>query len=231
LAVVRLFRTRRSQTAVDAPEWEPLDASYGDELAAIEFPVTLRDTVGGTLRLVRPGPSPGYERADGSWRPPRFLGREFWLVAGELSVAYLRYGDRDDPALVEMACREERWQLTEHRRTGWDLSLERTTDHAPLGGYRGRRWRAGGTIELADGTSITVQNWPGGPWRLQTRGAKPFAEVRRGLVTRSRRDEPLRVTMKSAPLEIVGLHLVVLSVCGVMLLEDDSMRMSQVGGA
>jgi hypothetical protein len=222
---------KRDGNGGDGPESEPLDASAGDELAAIEFRLTLRDTVGETLRLVRPGPSPGSERADGSWRPRRLLGREFWLLAGELPVAYLRYGDRNDPALVEVVCREERWQLTKHRRTGWDLSLQRTADHAPLGRYRGRRWRAGGTIELADGTSATARNWPGGPWRLEASGAKPFAEVKRGLITRSRRDEPLRVTMKSAPREIVGLHLVVLTVCGVILLEEDAMRMSGVGGA
>jgi hypothetical protein len=37
--------------------------------------------------------------------------------------------------------------------------------------------------------------------------------------------------MKSAPREIVGLHLVVLTICGVMLLEEEAMRMSGVGGA
>jgi hypothetical protein len=76
----------------------------------------------------------------------------------------------DDPDLwgpvfdLDVACKEEQWRLTKHTRFGWELDLERP-DGALLGSYQGRRWRNGGSIELANGTraklrrSLLSNNW------------------------------------------------------------------------
>lgn len=211
------FYRRPPKTAL---EWRP--SPHGPREDPIDFHARLQDVIGVTLRLelvTSPEELLGQEV---------FFGREFHLLADGLPVAHLRYGDQA-PALVEIACSEERWRLTKHWQTGWYLSLERTTDSVPIGRYRGRHWRAGGMIELTDGGSVTVRHRPGGRWRLAMPGTKPFAKLRQrrsGL----RSNEPLQVTIKSIPPEMVTSHLFVLTVCGVILLEDEVASMSSFPG-
>lgn len=210
------FYRRPPKTAL---EWRP--SPEAPRRDPIDFHASLRDEIGVTLRLeLVAEPHELVQEI--------FFGREFHLLAGKLPVAHLRYGDQA-PALVEIACKEERWRLTKHWHAGWDLSLERTTDSIPIGRYRGRHWRAGGTIELIDGGSVTVRHRPGGRWRLAMPGAKPFVELRPRRL-RSRRNKPLRLTIKSVPAEMVSLHLFVLTVCGVILLEDEVASMSAFPG-
>ena len=99
-----------------------------------DFSLRLREVVGQVLRLV-----PAAEGTNGMWS----------LDAGDIAVAYLHLGH--DGWAVDVACQEEQWRLTSQKRFGWDLSLDRA-DGVCLGRYRGRRWRTGGTVELADGT-------------------------------------------------------------------------------
>jgi hypothetical protein len=125
---------------------------------------------------------------------------------------------------MDIACSEGQWQLSKHKRFGWDLNLERADDQAPLGYYRARHWRAGGTIELMDNMSVVVRN-SSTHWRLQMPHAEPFVEIRHRLAHMHNAEEPMRVTIKSLPWELTDFHLAVLTVCGVILLED------VVGGA
>jgi hypothetical protein len=120
---------------------------------------------------------------------------------------------------MHIACREEHWQLSKYKPHGWDLKLERANDQAPLGNYRARHWRAGGTIELADGTSV-VASKSSSRWCLHMPEAEPFVEIPHRVAQIHSADEPLRVTMKSLPSGLPGLHLAVLTVCGVILLEE-----------
>jgi hypothetical protein len=119
---------------------------------------------------------------------------------------------------MDVACREGHWWLTKDKPNGWDLNLERANDQALLGHYCARHWRAGGTIELADGTSV-VADKSLSRWRLHMPKAEPFVEITQRAAHIRSAEEPLRVTMKSIPPELAGLHLAVLTICGVTLLE------------
>jgi hypothetical protein len=225
--VMVLLRCRRNRRWVfdesaNSLTGRGLDASRGSvDLSAIEFPLRLCDTVGSTLHLVL-----AEKCRDSGWLKRAFAKGGFWLLAGEIPVAYLRHGDR---ALVEIACREECWRLTKHRRYGWELNLERLEDSEPLGRYRGRSWQKGGRIELGDDGNVLVHKGMTSPWRMRLAGSEPFAEIAHSLY-RWHRDEPLRVTLRSLPPEPVTLHLAVLSLCGVILIEDLLARTFSSGG-
>jgi hypothetical protein len=226
--IVVLLRWRRGRArlydeSADSLTGPEHDVGRGSErLSAIEFPSRLCDTVGSTLHLVL-----AEKHRDGGWVKTTFDKGGFWLLAGETPVAYMRYGEH---ALVEIACREECWRLTKDRPVGWELNLERLEDSEQLGRYRGRSWRKGGRIELGDDGDVLVDKGLGSPWRMRLAGGEPFAEILHSLY-RWHRDEPLRVTLRSLPQEPVTLHLAVLSLCGVILIEDQLARASPSGGA
>ena len=104
-----------------------------------EFSLGLREVGGQELRLV-----PAPEGTSGMWS----------LDAGEIPVAHLCFGH--DGWALDVACKEEQWRLTKHGRFGWNLDLERP-DGMCLGSYHERRWRRGGSIELADGTRAELR--------------------------------------------------------------------------
>jgi hypothetical protein len=196
------------------PYGEHDDASrvWGFAAAGAEFPLKLQDTIGETLRLIRTSDQ------DRRWHRALSWDSDLLLLAGEIPVADLHFST-SLTTLMYIACCEERWRLTKDKPNGWDLNLERANDQAPLGHYWAHHWRAGGTIELADGTSFVVSRSLS-RWRLHMPEAEPFVEIPHRAALMHSTEEPLRVTMKSLPPEPAGLHLAVLTVCGVILLED-----------
>ena len=171
------------------------------------FSLGLREVVGQELRLV-----PAAEGTSGMWS----------LDAGEISVARLRFGH--DGWALDVACKEEQWRLTKHRKFGWELSLERP-DGTRLGSYHGGGWRAGGSIELTDGTraklrrSLLGNNWQihdhhGAVGEIRSRAANQLSPFG------ARPQHRMTVTIDPEPAGSIGLHLVVLTACGVIMLTD-----------
>jgi hypothetical protein len=140
----------------------------------------------------------------------------FWLLAEGSPVAYFRCRGKQWDRLIEIACSDERWQLTNSEQQRWRLDLERTKDKVPLGCYRMQRWR-GGIVELPGGPSVRVSKRTGGPWCLQLDGEEPFAEIAQPTI-RLHRDELLKLSLKFAPQDVADLHLAVLTVSGALLL-------------
>jgi hypothetical protein len=183
----------------DARAGTRLDASRatGFAAAATEFPISLRDTIGETLHLVlaRDRPRVGTWLRE-MWSDNPWSKLDLLLLDREIPVAQLRYDPLGSP-LMDIACREEQWQLTTGRPHVWDVNLERSDGQAPLGCYRARRWRAGGIIELADGTNVMVRKPLTSHWHLDTPSTESFVEVQHRVAHMNCADEPLRVTMKS----------------------------------
>jgi hypothetical protein len=184
------------------------ELTEAEQAKAADFSLRLREVVGQELRLV-----PGADGTSGTWS----------LNAGDIPVAHLRFGH--DGWALDVACKEEQWRLAKHKRFGWELNLERP-DGVCLGSYHGRRWRAGGSIELADGTraelrrSLLRSNWQiqnphGAVCEILSRAADPRISLLPGL-----RGVSMTVTIDPEPTGSASLHLVVLTACGVVLLHD-----------
>jgi hypothetical protein len=178
-----------------------------EQATTADFSLGLREVVGKELRLV-----PAAGGTSGTWS----------LNTGDIPVAHLRFGH--DGWGVDVACKEEQWRLIKHRRFGWGLNLE-CSDGVCLGSYHGRRWRAGGSIELADGTSAELRrSLLRNNWQIQN----PHGAVCEIVSDAANQLSPFgvrpqhRMTVTIVP-ELAGsrsLHLVVLSACGVILLTD-----------
>jgi hypothetical protein len=160
---------------------------------AVEFPVFLSATVGRDLRLV--GTKYEYALVAGGGRAGAIsLLGEFWLA--------------------HMACREGDWFLTRRRKHGWEFVIE-VEDRSQVGLYSGRRWRAGGTIQMADGTRVDLRRrTPIADWNLQTPDHRPFAAIS---ISGLERDKAW-VTIRSLPSGVVDLHIVLLTACSVVSL-------------
>jgi hypothetical protein len=183
-----------------------------ESMAELSFPMGLRDTVGMTLRLVSSVARPGVVDV----QPGRSMAPGFWLLAEGSPVAYLRYRGKPWHTLMEIACSDERWQLTNSEQERWRLDLERTKDKVALGCYRMQRWR-GGIVELRGGPRVLVSKRRGGRWCLQLDGEEPFAEIAQPTI-RWHADEALRLSLSFAPQDLANLHLAVLTVSGALLL-------------
>jgi hypothetical protein len=179
-----------------------------EQAMTVDFSLGLREVVGQELRLV-----PGPVDTSGMWS----------LNAGDIPVAYLRFGH--DGWAVDVACKEAQWRLAKHKRFGWELDLERP-DGGLLGSYHGRRWRSGGGIELADGTRAELRRSPlGGKWQIRnphgavceilSRAAHSQLSFHPGLKAFS-----MTVTIDPESAESTGLHLVILTGCGVIMLTN-----------
>ena len=151
---------------------------------AIEFPVFLSATVGRDLRLV--GTKNEYALVAGGGRAGAIsLLGGFWLA--------------------HVACREGDWFLTRRRKHGWEFVIE-AEDRSQVGLYSGRRWRAGGTILMADWTRADLRRTIGRTWNLETADRRPLAAIGMSGLKRNK----ARVTIRSLPSGVVDLHIVVL---------------------
>jgi len=170
------------------------------------FSLGLREVVGQELQLV-----PAAEVTSGMWS----------LNAGDISVAHLCFGH--DGWALDVACKEEQWRLTKHGRFGWELNLERP-DGALLGSYHERRWRSGGSIELGDGTSAELRrSLLKSNWQVQNvHGAvcEILSRPYMGTLTTRRSEDRMTVIIEPELTGNIGLHLVVLTACGVVMLTD-----------
>jgi hypothetical protein len=171
------------------------------------FSLALREVVGQELRLI-----PAAEGTSGMWS----------LDAGEIPVAHLRFGH--DGWALDLACKEERWRITRHRRFGWKLSLERL-DGTRLGSYHGRRSRAGGSIELAAGTRARLRrSLLNNTWQIHDHHGVVCAirshPANQLSLFGARPKHRMTVTVDPEATASMGLHLVVLTACGVIMLTD-----------
>jgi hypothetical protein len=164
--------------------------------------------VGEELRLV-----PAPDATSGTWS----------LNAGAGAVAHLRFGH--DGWALDVARKEEHWQIAKHGRFGRELNLERH-DGALLGTYQGRRWRSGGSVELADkfGAELRRSLLRNNHWRIKDLHG-PVCEIRScpaNQLSLFGARSPHRMIVAVAPevRESVNIHLVVLSACGVIMLTD-----------
>src|SRR5271166_1724375 len=171
-----------------------------EQAKTADFSLRLREVVGQELRLV-----PAREVASGIWS----------LNAGDVPVAHLRFGH--DGWALDVACKEDQWRLVKRRRSGWELNLERP-DGTLLGSYHGRRWRVGGSIELADGahaelrrallkSNWQVQNRQGAVCEIRSRAANPQASLLPAL-----RGVSMAVRIDPEPTGSGSLHVVIFTV-------------------
>ena len=172
---------------------------------AVEFPVFLSAIVGRDLRLV--GTKYEYALVTGGGRAGAIgLLGEFWSA--------------------HMACREGDWFLTRRLKHGWEFVIE-AEDRSQVGLYSGRRWRAGGTILMADGTRVDLRRrTPIADWNLQTPGQRPFAAIS---ISGLERDNA-RVTIRSLPSGVADVHVVLLTACSVVSLGGMVPGAGPVGG-
>jgi len=128
--------------------------------------------------------------------------------------------------LAHMACREGDWFLTRRRKHGWEFVIE-AEDRSQVGLYSGRRWRAGGTILMADGTRVDLRrHTPIADWNLQTPGQRPFAAIS---ISGLERDKA-HVTIRSLPSGVADVHIVLLIACSVVSLGGMVPGAGPVGG-
>jgi hypothetical protein len=172
---------------------------------AVEFPVFLSATVGRDLRLV--GTKYEYALVAGGGRAGTIsLLGEFWLA--------------------HMACREGDWFLTRRRKHGWEFVIQ-AEDGSQVGLYCGRRWRAGGTILMADGTRVDLRRrTPMADWNLQTPDERPFAAISISGLER----DIARVTILSLPSGVADVHIALLTACSVVSLGGMAPGAGPVGG-
>lgn len=197
-----------------------------------DFPVSMEAAVGEKLRVFPTDPklsAQAWRKLGLSWAQWMAMGRSASVVhhgydvlapggrAGSLSL-----GGRAE--LARMACAEGAWCLKKRRRLGWELIIE-SADGRHVGWYSGRRWLPGGTIYLTDGTQVDLRRLLNGRWKLQTTGA------RQRLVDIRTSHRPLMtLTIRSLAATITEVHLVILTACGVLMLERMTPRVSELGG-
>ena len=174
-----------------------------------DFPVSMEAVVGEKLRVVPIDP-----------KLSAWAGYDVLAPGGRAGSL----GPGGGAELARMECAEGAWCLKKRRRLGWELLIE-SADGRHVGWYSGRRWLPGGTISLTDGTQVDLRRLLNGRWRLQTTGARQrLVDIRtsyRPLMT---------LTIRSFPAEITEAHLVILTACGVLMLERMAPPVVFVGG-
>jgi hypothetical protein len=128
--------------------------------------------------------------------------------------------------LAHMACWDGDWFLTRRRKRGWEFVIE-AEGRSEVGRYSGRRWRAGGTILMADGTRVDLRRrTPIADWNLQTPDERPFAAIS---ISGLERDKA-RVTIRSLPSGVADVHIALLTACSVVSLGGMAPGAGPVGG-
>jgi hypothetical protein len=116
-----------------------------------------------------------------------------------------------------MANAEGTWSLEKRRRFGWDYVLV-DSDGQHAGSYVGRRWLPWGTISLIGGTQADLRRSSGPAWKLQTTGTKErCVDISKA---RGRSGCTLTLTIRAFPRSALDIHLLMLTACAVILLED-----------
>jgi hypothetical protein len=217
----------RGSPKEDAPEAQPRKmrmagsgrASGGDEQidetpahqdGPASFPAMIEAVAGEELRVL-----------PRDRKPPT----EFDVLAAGGRAGSISLGGRTE--LAVLACAEGAWCLKKRHRLGWELVIE-SSDGRHVGWYSGRRWLAGGTIYLIDGTQVDLRRSLHRRWRLQaTDTGQRVADIR----TSGMSTEPtMALTMRVHPAGITDVHLVVLTSCAVLMLERTLHPVIALGG-
>jgi hypothetical protein len=150
---------------------------------------------------------------------------EFDVLMAAGRAGSISLGGRTE--LARMACAEGAWYLKKRHRLGWELVIE-SSDGRHAGWYSGRRWLAGGTIYLIDGTQADLRRSLHRRWRLQAPDTgQRVADIR----TSGMSTEPkMALTMRVHPAGITDVHLVVLTSCAVLMLERTLYSVIAPGG-
>ena len=139
------------------------------------------------------------------------------VVADGKRVAIFSWGST---AVAHIACMQGSWRLQKQRRYGWDFSVE-SDDGLIAGQYAGRRWRPGGTIQLADDPEIELRcARRRHHWQLRLPGEHaPLVGIRVRMATRKDRTR-MAVAVHSVPPSATSFYLALLTAIAVISLEN-----------
>ena len=181
-----------------------------DPTAAVSFPGSLGTAVGDVVRAV---PSKTKQPRTAAWWVRRSSDTyDVLAVRGRAGAISGISG-----GAPRMASAEGTWSLEKRRRLGWEYVLV-DSDGQHAGWYAGRRWLPGGTISLIGGTQADLRRSLRPAWKLQTTGTKErCVDISKA---RGRSGCALTLTIRAFPRPALDIHLLILTACAVILLED-----------
>jgi hypothetical protein len=181
-----------------------------DPTKAVSFPGSLGTAVGDVVRAVPVNAK--QPRTAAWWVRGACDVYDVLAVGGKAGVI-----DGISSGAPRMASAEGTWRLEKRRRFGWEYVLV-DSDGQDAGWYAGRRWLPGGRISLNDGTQADLRRSFRPPWKLQTTAThERCVDISKA---RGRTGSTLTLTIRALPRPAVDLHVLMLTACAVILLED-----------